>query len=75
MLLGGLMEWSLANSLHIVWGAVEELWMKTTESHMVLANGQQSKMQNQRTEETEKLQCNVFLLFFLSLILALLCKF
>lgn len=52
MLLGGLMERSLAKSPNIVWGAGEETYMKTTESHMVLANGQQAKIQKQRTERT-----------------------
>lgn len=61
MLLGGLMERSLANSLSIVWGAGEETWMET-ESHMVLANGQYPKIPNQRTEKMPKLQSNVFLL-------------
>lgn len=51
MLLGGLMERSLANSPNIVWGAGKETWIKTTESHMVLANGQQSK--NSKAEDRE----------------------
>lgn len=52
MLLGGLMEKSLANSPNIVWGAREETEIKTTEIHMVLGNGQQPKMQKQRTESS-----------------------
>lgn len=67
------MERSLANSPSVVWGAGEETGMKTTESHMVLANGQQSKIQKQRRQKTPKLCRNVSLLF--SLALALLWKF
>lgn len=72
MLLGGLMERNLANSPNIVWGVGEKMCMKTTESHMVLANGQQPKIQKQR-KKTPELQRNVILL--LSLTLALLWKF
>lgn len=61
MLLGGLMERSLANSPNIVWGVGKEMCMKTTESHMVLANGQQPKIQKQR-KKTPELQRNVILL-------------
>ena len=63
MLLGGLMERSLANSPNIVWG-VGEMCMKTTDSHMVVANGQQPKIQKQR-KKTPELQRNVIHLLFL----------
>ena len=54
MLLGGLMERSLANSPNTVWGAGEETRIKTTESHMVLANGQQSKNSKAKDRENSK---------------------
>lgn len=60
MLLGGLMERSLANSPNIVCGAGEETWRKTTESHMVPANGQQLKIQRKDGEKTPELQSNVY---------------
>lgn len=72
MLPGELMERSLANSPNIVWGTREETQMKA-ESHMVLDNGQQPKIQKQRTErkrETDWAMC-----FSYSVILALVWKF
>lgn len=74
MLLGGLMERNLANSPNIVWGAGKEIEMKTTESHMVLANGQNQKFKSKGQRENSKAteQC---VSPSLSLILALLWKF
>lgn len=57
MLLGELMERSLANSPHIVWGA-ERRYESKQESHTVLATGQQQlQLREQRNSEKKVSEC------------------